>query len=45
MDGKYAKIKELGTIRSIKKNESGGQQGFADQANDDPETEADDKDF
>ena len=45
MDGKYARIKELGTIRSIKKNESGGQQGFADQANDDPETEADDKDF
>lgn len=45
MDGKYAKIRELGTIRSIKKNEHGGQQGFANQANLDSEDEADEENF
>ena len=45
MDGKYARIRELGTIRSIKKNDQGSQQGFSDKANDDPEDENDEQDF
>jgi replicative DNA helicase len=45
MDGKYAKIREIGTIRSIKRNEHGGQQGFADQANADSENQDDEEDF
>lgn len=45
MDGKYARIRELGTIRGIKKNEHGGNQGFADQTDSDPETEDDEENF
>lgn len=45
MDGKYARVKELGTIRSIKRDEHGNQQGFADQANHDSENEVDEEDF
>lgn len=45
MDGKYAKIKELGTIRSMKKNGNNNQQGFADQADIDSEDQADEENF
>lgn len=45
MDGKYARIKELGTIRGMKKNEHGGNQGFADQTDSDSETKDDEEDF
>ena len=45
MDGQYAKIRELGTIRSIKRNEHGNQQGFSDQADIDTEGQADEEDF
>ena len=45
MDGQYAKIRELGTIRSIKRNEHGNQQGFSDQADIDTEGQTDEEDF
>jgi replicative DNA helicase len=45
MDGKYARIRELGTIRSIKRNDSGGRQGFADSQDDDITNQDDEKDF
>lgn len=45
MEGKYARIKELGTIRSIKRDEHSDQQGFANQANHDSENEVDEEDF
>lgn len=45
MDGKFAKIRELGTIRSIKRNEHGGQQGFTDQEDADSENQNDEEDF
>ena len=45
MDGHYAKIRELGTIRSMKKNERNNQNGFADQENIDSEDEVDEEDF
>lgn len=45
MDGKFAKIRELGTIRSIKRNEHGGQQGFTDQEDVDSENQNDEEDF
>lgn len=45
MDGQYARIRELGTIRSMKRNEHNNQQGFSDQANVDTESEVDEEDF
>jgi len=45
MDGKYAKIKELGTIRGIKRQEHGGSQGFADQTDIDSQDEDDEENF
>lgn len=45
MDGKYARVRELGTIRSIKRNEHGSQQGFADQTDDGAEDQADEENF
>jgi replicative DNA helicase len=45
MDGQYARVKELGTIRSMKRNEHGNQQGFSDQENVDAESEIDEEDF
>ena len=45
MDGQYAKVRELGTIRSMKRHENSHEQGFADQADYDPEDETNEEDF
>lgn len=45
MDGQYARIRELGTIRSMKKNDSNNEQGFADQENNNSEEETNEEDF
>lgn len=45
MDGQYARIRELGTIRSMKRNGNNEQEGFADQEDIDSENEADEEDF
>tara|TARA_R100000152_G_C6781331_1_gene215615 strand:+ start:3345 stop:4826 length:1482 start_codon:yes stop_codon:yes gene_type:complete len=45
MEGKYAKITELGSIRSIKRNDNNDEQGFADQADADIEEQTDEEDF
>lgn len=45
MEGKYAKITELGTIRSIKKNDKNDKQGFADKTDANIETKNDEEDF
>ena len=45
MDGQYARVKELGTIRSMKRHENSHEQGFADQADYDPEDETNEEDF
>ena len=45
MDGQYARIRELGTIRSMKRNGNNDQEGFADQEDIDSENEADEEDF
>ena len=45
MDGQYAKIRELGTIRSIKRNEHGNQQRFSDQADIGTGGQTDEEDF
>lgn len=44
MDGKYARVREIGTIRSIAKNGNSHQTGFPDK-NDSCETQADEEDF
>ena len=45
MDGQYARIRELGTIRSMKRNGNNDQEGFADQEDTDSENEVDEEDF
>ena len=45
MDGQYARIRELGTIRSMKRNGNNDQEGFADQEDADSENEVDEEDF
>lgn len=45
MDGQYARVRELGTIRSMKRNEHNNQQGFSDQTDVDSESEVDEEDF
>jgi len=45
MDGKFAKVREVGTIREIKSNANNNQQGFADSENSNFEEEDDEEDF
>jgi len=45
MDGQYARIRELGTIRSMKRDANNNQDGFSDQENLDIENEVDEEDF
>jgi replicative DNA helicase len=45
MDGQYARIRELGTIRSMKKDANNNQDGFSDQENINSENEIDEEDF
>ena len=45
MDGQFAKIKEVGTIREIKSNANNNQQGFANSEDADLEEETSEEDF
>jgi len=45
MQGEFARINELGTIREIKRNAEGREQGIPDSGDADPEDEVDVQDF